>query len=104
MEMILTAEPKPAEAMHRLGYVNSMVEPGATLEEALRLAALIVRNGPLAVRASKEIAARSAAEQWTDAEGWEKQAAIVAPVRKSADMQEGLRAFAEKRDPVWTGA
>jgi enoyl-CoA hydratase len=103
MEMILTAEPKNAEQMHRLGYVNSLVEPGATLEEALRLAHLIARNGPIAVRASKEIAARSSSEQWSDAEAWEKQAAIVAPVRKSADLQEGLRAFAEKRDPVWTG-
>jgi enoyl-CoA hydratase len=24
-------------------------------------------------------------------------------VRKSEDLQEGLRAFAEKRDPVWQG-
>ena len=51
--------------------------------------------------AAKEIAARSAAEQWTDAEGWEKQGPIVAPVRKSADMQEGLRAFVERRKPDW---
>jgi enoyl-CoA hydratase len=104
MEMIITAEPKPAEAMHRFGYVNSLVQPGAALEEALRLAALVTRNAPLSVRASKEIAARSHAEQWTDAQGWENQTPIVAPVRKSADMQEGLRAFAEKREPVWTGA
>lgn len=104
MEMILTAEPKSAEEMHRLGYVNSLVAPGAALDEALRLASLIVRNGPLAVQASKEIAVRSSAEQWTDTEGWEKQVAIVAPVFNSADKQEGLRAFAEKRDPVWTGA
>jgi enoyl-CoA hydratase len=103
MEMILTAEPKPAAEMHRLGYVNSLVAPGAAFEEALRLATLIARNGPLAVRASKEIAACSAAEQWTDAQAWEKQVAIVTPIFKSADMQEGLRAFAEKRNPVWTG-
>ncbi len=103
MEMILTAEPKPAEEMHRLGYVNSLVEPGGALDEALRLAALVARNGPLAVRAAKEIAARSHAEQWTDAEGWEKQRPIVAPAHNSADRAEGLRAFAEKRDPVWTG-
>jgi enoyl-CoA hydratase len=103
MEMILTAEPKSAEAMQRLGYVNSLTEPGATLDEALRLAGLIARNGPLAVIASKEIAQRSSAERWTDAEAWDMQIAIVAPIRKSADMQEGLRAFAEKRDPVWTG-
>lgn len=103
MEMILTAEPRSAEDMHRFGYVNSLVEPGAALDEALRLAALIARNGPLAVRASKEIAARSHAELWTDAEGWDKQGPIVAPAFASPDRAEGLRAFAEKRDPVWTG-
>lgn len=103
MELILTAEPKPAEDMHRLGYVNSLVEPGGTLEEALRLAALIARNGPLAVRAAKEIVQRSHAEQWTDAEGWDKQRPIAAIAHNSADRAEGLRAFAEKRDPVWTG-
>ena len=103
MELILTAEPKPAADMYRLGFVNSLVEPGAALTEAMRLAKLIARNGPLAVRASKEIAARSAAEQWSDQEGWEKQIDIVAPMRKSEDMQEGLRAFAEKRDAVWKG-
>jgi enoyl-CoA hydratase len=104
LEMILTAEPKPAAEMHRLGYVNSLVEPGGALDEALRLAALIARNGPLAVRASKEIAFRSAAEGWTDAEGWDKQRPIIAPVHNSSDLREGLAAFAEKRDPVWTGA
>lgn len=103
MEMILTAEPKSAQEMHRLGYVSSLVEPGGALAEALRLAALVARNGPLAVRAAKAIASRSHAEQWTDAEGWEKQRPLAAPAHNSADRREGLAAFAEKRDPVWTG-
>ena len=103
MEKILTAETKTAEEMHRLGYVNRLVAPGETLAEALRLAELIARNGPAAVRAAKEIASRSHAEGWTDAEGWDKQNPIVAPAFNSPDRDEGLRAFAEKRDPVWTG-
>jgi enoyl-CoA hydratase len=50
---------------------------------------------------SKQIA-RSAAD-WTLAEGWEKQAELTGPVFVSEDAQEGARAFAEKRDPVWKG-
>lgn len=103
MEMILTAEPRPAEDMHRFGYVNRLVAPGQALDAALELAALVARNGPLAVKASKAIASRAVAEQWTDAEAWKQQAQITAPMVDSEERREGLRAFAEKRDPVWTG-
>lgn len=103
MELILTAEPRPAEDMHRFGYVNRLVEPGQALDAALEIAERIARNGPLAVRASKAIAARSVAEQWSDETAWVEQRAIVAPLAGSEERREGLRAFAEKRDPVWTG-
>ena len=43
------------------------------------------------------------AHGWSDAEAWEAQDAILEPVRLSADRAEGLRAFAEKRRPVWQG-
>jgi enoyl-CoA hydratase len=103
LELILTAEPRSAEDMHRFGYVNSVVEPGEVLNEALRYARLIARNGPLAVKASKEIARRSVAEGWTDEQGWKNQMPITAPVMQSEDLREGLAAFAQKRDPVWKG-
>ena len=103
MELILTAEPMSASELHRFGYVNRVVEPGKTLDEALKLAALVVRCGPLAIKASKEIAWRSMSESWTDAQGWTEQAPIVAPLFQSQDLQEGLKAFAEKREPVWKG-
>jgi enoyl-CoA hydratase len=103
MEMILVADPIPAAEMHRVGYVNRLVEPGQALETALGLARKIAGNGPLAVLASKEIAVRSYAEQWPDQDCWAKQMDIVAPVLKSEDLKEGLRAFAEKRPAVWKG-
>lgn len=103
MELILTAEPKSAEFMHRLGYVNSVVEPGQVMTEALRLATLIARNAPLAVRASKEIAWSSMAQGWRDEEAWDRQAQIAATVLGSEDLREGLRAFAQKRPPAWKG-
>jgi enoyl-CoA hydratase len=103
MEMILTAEPKSAAFMHRLGVVNSVVEPGHAMTEALRFAKLIARNAPLAVQASKEIAWSSMAERWPDEQVWERQAQIASTVLGSEDLREGLRAFAEKRTPLWKG-
>jgi enoyl-CoA hydratase len=103
MEMILLGESIPAAELYRVGYVNRLVEPGQASVTALDLARRIASNGPLAVIASKAIAARSQAEQWTDQKGWSEQMTIVAPVLESEDLMEGLRAFAEKRPAIWKG-
>jgi enoyl-CoA hydratase len=101
MELALTGDPIDAERAHELGLVNRLAEPGQALDEALELAAAIVKNGPLALVASKEIVHN--ALDWTEAEAWEKQGAIAGPVMVSEDAREGATAFAEKRDPVWKG-
>lgn len=103
MEPILTAEPKPAEFRQRFGVVNSVVEPGQAMTEALRFVALIVRNAPLAGRASRQIAGASMSECWPDEQAWDRQAQIAAMVLRSGDLREGLRGFAEKCPPVWKG-
>ena len=40
---------------------------------------------------------------WTAAERWDEMARVMRPVFTSQDAQEGARAFAEKRAPVWKG-
>ena len=101
MEMALTGDPLPAERAHELGLVNRLAEPGGALDAALELAATIAANGPLALAATKRILAESA--DWADAEFFDRQEAIAAPVRSSEDAREGATAFAEKRAPVWKG-
>ncbi|WP_321325415.1 crotonase/enoyl-CoA hydratase family protein [uncultured Parasphingorhabdus sp.] len=103
MEMVITAEPKSAQDMQHFGYVNSVVKSDQVMGEAMRYAELIARNGPIAVKASKALAYRSATEQWTDEQAWKEQGPIVQPMMSSEDRIEGMKAFAEKRDPVWTG-
>jgi enoyl-CoA hydratase len=101
MELALTGDPIDAERAHQLGLVNRLAEPGGALDAALELAGEIVKNGPLALVASKEILQEGQA--WTEEEAWEKQGSIVGPVMGSEDAREGAVAFAEKRDPVWKG-
>jgi enoyl-CoA hydratase len=101
MQMALTGEPISAERAHELGLVVELCEPGGALDAALRLAALIAANGPLAVSTSKQIV-RSALD-WDEAEAWEQQSPLIGRVFSSADAREGAVAFAEKRPPVWQG-
>jgi enoyl-CoA hydratase len=101
MELALTGEPIGAERAHALGIVNRIAEPGEALAGARELAAAIVRNGPLALDATKRIVA--AAQDWTEEEAWRRQGEIAGPVFGSEDAREGAVAFAEKRDPVWKG-
>lgn len=103
MEMILTGDPVSAEVLAGYGLVNRVAEPGKSLEEALALAVAMAANGPLALRASKEIAFRAGAEAWTEEFGWREQMKIAGPVLASEDFKEGLAAFAQKRAPVWQG-
>jgi enoyl-CoA hydratase len=101
LELLLTGEPIGAERAAEVGLVNRLTDEGGALEGAVELATLTAANGPLAVAATKQVARGST--DWTLAEGWAKQAEIIAPVFSSEDAREGSTAFAEKRAPVWKG-
>lgn len=104
MEMILTAQPKPATELAAFGLVNRIAEPGQSFTAALELARTILANAPLAVQGSKEIVHRGIAEQWSFAEGLTEQKAVMKRVAKSNDYKQGITGFAEKRASVWTGS
>jgi enoyl-CoA hydratase len=101
MELALTGDPILAERAHELGLVNRLAQPGGAVDAAIELAGQIQPNAPLAIAASKRLVALQT--EWTEEEAWDKQGEIIAPVMTSEDAQEGAKAFAEKRDPVWRG-
>jgi enoyl-CoA hydratase len=101
MELALTGDPINAERAHEVGLVNRIAEPGTALEAAIELARILARNAPLALTASKRIVAES--RLWSEDEQWQRMLEIAGPALASKDAQEGAIAFAEKRDPVWSG-
>jgi len=99
MELALTGDFLAAERAHQLGLVNTLVADGEALAAAHRLADRIAANGPLATLASKKVMVES--RSWPANERFTRQQPIIGPVLTSQDAQEGARAFAEKRPPVW---
>lgn len=100
MELALTGDFYGAEQAKEWGLVNRITD-GVALDAALLLAETIAANGPLAVKASKEIVADS--RLWSDEEMWKKQGQAIGHVFVSEDAREGAAAFAEKRKPNWKG-
>jgi enoyl-CoA hydratase len=101
MQLVLTGDSMPAERAHAWGLVNELVDDGGALAGARDLADRIAANGPLSIRASKQV--MSEHEQWPYAERFARQRDVVEPVLTSEDAAEGARAFAEKRAPRWVG-
>jgi len=99
MEVILTGEPLPAARAYQLGLVNRLVPADRVVEEALGLAEKIASNAPLAVQASRALAARafSADEAALWIEGFEAFQRIM----QTEDAKEGPLAFIQKRAPSW---
>jgi len=103
MEMIVTGAPMPAPVLHHHGFVNRLTQPGEGRSAARDLATLIAANSPVAVQAALEVTASAISEGWNDEQGWKGQKGPSQRVQSSQDLIEGLRAFSEKRSPIWTG-
>lgn len=101
MQHALTGEQIDSADAHRWGLVNRLVPAGEAMSAAQELAARILRNGPMAVRATKKVISESAG--WSSDEAWARQQEILDEVMASADAAEGAAAFSERREPTWTG-
>jgi enoyl-CoA hydratase/carnithine racemase len=100
-ELILTGEPISAERAHSLGFVNALAEPGSVLDGAMAMAQRICRNAPLSVQACLAAVNDGIADD--HGRGWELTDAALRAIAGTADADEGVRSFLEKRPPEWQG-
>lgn len=93
--LFLTAQKIGAAEMLRIGYLTAMVSTEAFDEEVDRLAAILAGNAPVAMRGMKrainEFARGSLDEEAADRRHRDSM--------RSAEIKEGIKAFAEKRPP-----
>jgi len=103
-ELFLTGRRIDAATAERWGLVNEVVPPAQLADAALALAREIAANAPLSLRGNKAAinAVAAAGGRLDEAVAAQLEAARRAAFA-SADLQEGLRAFAERRRPVWRG-
>jgi len=102
MELLLTGEPIDARTAADWGLVNRVV-PADRLEDAVQeLVAAVARSSPLTVSIGKE--AFYAQVDLPEHEAYEHTRGVMARNAETADAQEGMGAFLEKRPPTWTGS
>jgi enoyl-CoA hydratase len=98
MELLLTGEPVSGRRAGELGLVNRVTATGEAAAVALQLAEQLAQNAPLALAAVRKIVRGT-----HEAEAFALQRREMAGLMASADVREGMTAFAERRAPQWTG-
>jgi enoyl-CoA hydratase/carnithine racemase len=101
MEMMLTGDTFDAARALALGLVSRVIPPEELMPQALDLAARISANPSRTVRLTKRLLRES--DSVSLASSLEMAAAYQALAHYTSDHDEAVRAFLEKRKPMFTG-
>ena len=101
MRWLLTGDEFDAAEALRIGLVQEVVPHGEQLTRALALAEVVAAQAPLGVYAT--LASSRAAIPSAEVEAGKRLMPDLQPIMKSDDVQEGLRAFMERRPGNFTG-
>jgi enoyl-CoA hydratase/carnithine racemase len=99
MELLLIGERVDATRAKEMGLVREVVAHDELMPAARKLAERLLLSAPLAVRATKEVAARGQEMPFVEAIRFGETMRKVAAITQ--DATEGLAAAREKRTPSW---
>ena len=99
MELLLTGKPVDAQRAKETGLVWKLVEPDQLQEQAQAWARVLTEAAPLAQRATKEVAWRTADMGWIESVRFGEVMRKV--VGATDDVAEGMAAWRDKRKPHW---
>ena len=101
MEMLLTGEPISAATAQSIGLVNRVVPAGTERDVAIALAQQVALKSAYTVKLGKEAFYRQAEMSLTEA--YRFAAEVMTENMMARDAEEGIGAFIQKREPVWSG-
>jgi len=96
----ITAERFFADKAQQIGLVDEVVELESLTTEVDHMIAILLSNGPQAIRAAKKLALDVAFQEFNE-NLLQDTSQRIAHLRVSPEGQEGLTAFFEKRLPAW---
>lgn len=99
--MMLTGMRVFGPELYRLGVVEECVAPEALMDTAMDLAREIAAKSPVAIKLAKH--ALNQIEGMNLRDGYRFEQGLTGELGKTEDSKEAMRAFVEKRDPVFTG-
>jgi enoyl-CoA hydratase len=100
-ELIFTGRTISAKEALTWGIVNQLFEPDQLMNEVLKMAEAIAKNAPLAVKEAKK--ALNFTRDFGILQGYNKELECYHFVLETEDRMEGIRAFNEKRQPIFKG-
>ncbi len=99
--MALTGRRIDGPELYRTGVVEACVPPADLMEAALDIARSLASKSPVAMRMAKE--SLNTIEELSLRDGYRYEQNLTAELRKTEDSREAVRAFVEKRPPVFKG-